>query len=87
MTNELGARDFIKLALSKGMKPSEIKRELRNAGVRTPFRYSYSGHTGSRARARYLKQRSMCVEGCGNRAPEYREPRMCDWCLERKWAE
>jgi hypothetical protein len=84
---QLGARDFIKLALEKGMKPSEIKAELRQAGITTPWKYSYTGHCGNRARTRYSRQAGLCVEGCGAVAPKHRRPRICDTCLERKWAE
>lgn len=81
----IGAKDFIKLALEKGMKPAEVRTALRQQGVRWSF--SYTGHCGNRARARYLRQTGLCVEGCGAVAPKHRTPRICDTCLERKWAE
>jgi hypothetical protein len=81
----LSATDFIKLAIEKGLRPAEIRNELRKAGIN--WKYSYVAHCGNRARARYLRQASLCTDGCGATAPKHRTPRVCDTCLERKWAE
>lgn len=82
---QINATDFIKLALEKGMKPAEIRAELRKMGI--PWKYSYTGHCGTRAQERYRRRYSLCVEGCGATAPKHRTPRICDTCLEKKWAE
>jgi hypothetical protein len=83
--NAITASDFIKLALEKGMGPAEINAELRSRGL-SPFRYSYTGHCGKRAVARYGRQVGLCSEGCGTTGvPKDRTPRVCDACLESKW--
>lgn len=84
-TQTLSVADFIKFALEKGMPIPAIRAELKKQGIK--WHMSYVGHCGSRAQARYIRQSGLCTEGCGATAPKHRTPRVCDTCLERKWAE